>query len=147
MNNKTIEQRVIEWLLSDDTGDSSKSICRHMMLNEGCGPFSYPSDPADLGRCLRLLARIPEWEDRIGEMTQNGPGWAGQVAVWWELEKTMRDEVGIDWSKGQSAPITYAAMKKAQANGYKADKRWACTFRHDGTMSSATFIGDGGSDD
>lgn len=33
-------------------------------------PNLAPSDPADRGRCIRLLNLIPEWWDRLDEMEQ-----------------------------------------------------------------------------
>ena len=49
----------------------------------------------------------------------------------------MIEEVGIDWSKSKRAPLTYKAMKLAQANGYRNDARYECTFSDDGSLSSA----------
>lgn len=140
MNDSAIERRAIEWLFSDDTGSSSEAICSHMLGMEPSGYWSHPSDPADLGRCLRLLAKFPEWIPRISEMAQYGPGWAGQVEVWGYLADLMTQEVGIDWSKGDRAPNTFAAMKMAQANGYRNDPNYACTFHADGALSSASKV-------
>lgn len=140
MIDETIERRAIEWLLSDDTGSSSEAMCRHMIGIGRADCFLYPYDPADLGRCLRLLAKFPEWIPRISEMAQYGPGWAGQVEVWGYLADLMTQEVGIDWSKGDRAPNTFAAMKMAQANGYRNDPNYACTFHADGALSSASKV-------
>lgn len=129
----------MRWILSGDTGLSSEAICSHM---QGIEPkrASYPGDPADLGRCLRLLERIPEWKSRIKEMAVYGPGWAGQVERWEELAATMADEVGIDWSKGKRAPVTFNAMKLAQAAGYRNDPSYRSTFNKDGHLSSAMRV-------
>ena len=116
----TDEQRlreVIAWFAGDDTGMSSEAIACHMTGVESRNPWCAPSDPGDLGRCLRLLERFPEWNGRMGEMAKHGPEWAALVPHWGELEKLMADEVGIDWSKGRIAPITYATMKTYLAEG------------------------------
>lgn len=134
---KDINERAVEWLLSGDTGLSSESILKHM-LGRTDGQNGYPLDPDDLGRCLRLLEIFPEWKPRVGEMAQYSPGWAGQVAKWDELESLMAEEVGIDWSKGDRAEKTYKAMQLAQADGYRSDPNYECTFSKDGTLSSAT---------
>ena len=135
----TTQERAMKWLFSDDTGSSSEAIMKHMLsISDKC--YSYPSDVSDLGRCLRLLKLFPEWKLRISEMAQYSPGWAGQVAVWNKLEALMIEECGIDWSKAKRAPETYKAMKLAQANGYRNDKRYRCTFAKDGTLSSAFMI-------
>lgn len=137
MDPNTINRRAIEWMLSDDTGLSSKAICAHML---GLEPedTSYPSDPTDLGRCLRLMELIPEWKPRIKEMANYGPGWAGQIEVWDELNNTMTNEVGIDWSKGKKAAETYKAMKLAQASGYRNDPAYECGFDKNGFVSWST---------
>jgi len=99
--------------LSDDTGISSQSIVAVMT---GCDlgkvkNLSAPHDPADLGRCLRLLERFPEWKPRLKLMAGVNERWAKAVECWDEIGVSMADEVGIDWSKGQKAPNTYKLMK------------------------------------
>jgi hypothetical protein len=111
------ERRALLWLAGGDSGASSKAICHHMLGMKSDG--SFPWDPSDLGRCLRLLELFPEWKPRIREMARYSPQWAALVARWDELAEMMADEVGIDWSKGRRAPRTYDAMKDAidQARG------------------------------
>lgn len=104
-------RRSIEWLSGNDTGASSEAIVRHMTLGDCDG--SYPHDPADLGRCLRLLEKFPAWKPRIGEMACYSPEWKALASRWDELASMMAGEVGIDWSKGRKAQATYAAMRAA----------------------------------
>lgn len=113
----SIERRALLWLAGGDSGMSSKAICYHMLGMKSDG--SFPLDPSDLGRCLRLLELFPEWKPRMGEMARYSAQWAALVERWDELAEMMADEVGIDWSKGERAPRTYAAMKDAinQARG------------------------------
>lgn len=103
-------QAAMEWLLESDCGLSSKALMARM-LGASARPMNYPHDPADLGRCLRLLQRVPAWRARIGEMAACGKCWAALVSQWDEIASAMEAEVGIDWSKGCSAPKTYALMK------------------------------------
>ncbi len=132
----SIDKRALAWVMSDDTGSSSKAICAYM-TGSGSKQWSYPHDPADLGRCLRLLHQIPEWKPRISEMAEHGPGWAGLIACWDDLAATMEDEVGIDWSKGRSAPDTYRLMQLAIADGFRLDPSYRCTFTSKGHLTSA----------
>ncbi len=129
--------RLVAWLSSGDTGVSSHAIAAHMSGDDkprlGWG---YPSDPDDLGRCLRLLELFPEWKSRVGEMATRGPGWAGLAARWDEIAKSMADEVGIAWEKGKFAPKTYHLMQVAIGEGYRADTNYECQFRDDGTLRS-----------
>lgn len=112
-------RRALMWLASGDSGMSSKAICYHMLGMKSDG--SFPLDPSDLGRGLRLLKLFPEWKPRMGEMARYSAQWAALVERWDELAEMMADEVGIGWSKGNGkrAPRTYAAMKDAidQARG------------------------------
>jgi len=107
-----ISSRAHTWIVGNDTGASSEAIWAHMM---GAGTprfgWSYPLDPDDLGRCLRLLELIPEWKSRMPEMATRSKSWAALIANWGAIAMTMADEVGIDWSKGRRAPKTYALMK------------------------------------
>lgn len=111
-----VPQAALDWIASGDTGLSSEAIWAHMagsrMLDNDRRGYSFPHDPDDLGRCLRLLDAVPEWKARIGEMAQHSPYWAALVARWDELAKCMEDEVGIAWQKGRSAPKTYALMRE-----------------------------------
>ncbi|NLA68015.1 MAG: hypothetical protein GX856_07205 [Gammaproteobacteria bacterium] len=111
------ERRALLWLAGGDSGASSKAICHHMLGMKSDG--SFPWDPSDLGRCLRLLELFPEWKPRIGEMARYSYIWSALATRWDELAAMMADEVGIDWSKGKRAPRTYDAMKDAidQARG------------------------------
>ncbi len=62
-------RRACEWIVSSDTGLSSRHIWA-VMMGVPIERKSHPSDPSDLGRCLRLLAAVPQWRPRIGEMSQ-----------------------------------------------------------------------------
>ena len=134
------DNRVITWILSGDTGSSSKAICAHMTGARNSEGYSYPCDPSDLGRCLRLLEHFPEWKPRMSEMVVYGTGWIGLVKKWDELSSLMADEVGISWEKGKRAEKTYDAMQQAIADGYRLDKNYKCTFGKDGTLQSAQRI-------
>jgi len=111
MGDETELSIALEWALGDDTGISSKAIM-NMMLGRKVDAWTYPSDPADLGRCIRLLLLIPAWRPRIGEMAAVDRVWARLVAAWDKLEACMEAEVGFRWEKAQSAPKTYALMKR-----------------------------------
>lgn len=73
LTDNTIEQRAVAWLLGDDTGTSSKTICAHM-LGVPIAWKSPPADASDRGRCIRLLKLIPEWIARLDELEAQEPG-------------------------------------------------------------------------
>ena len=103
--------RAGNWIVGDDTGMSSKTIWAVMLGLNLPGWCCEPADPDDLGRCLRLLELIPEWKPRIGEMAAVSQSWARMIPHWDRIAASMAKEVGIDWSKGRSAPKTYALMQ------------------------------------
>ena len=51
--NENLVKRAFVWMTAGDAGSSSKAILGHMLC--GISDGEYPYDPADLGRCLRLL--------------------------------------------------------------------------------------------
>lgn len=118
-----------QWAAGRDTGISSLAIMDHM--TGGMPDWdSWPRDPADLGRCLRLLARIPGWRSRIGEMGQVSGVWAALAREWDALEVSMRDE-----SHSGYAPRTYEMMKRLEDAGLRADPRVTITSERDGRVT------------
>jgi hypothetical protein len=106
------DQRVNTWIVSGDVGQSSKTIWATMLgIDLGEDGTNHPHDPADLGRCLRLLELMPEWKPRVPELAALEPCWRALVEHWDNLASSMEDEVGIAWEKGKSAPATYALMR------------------------------------
>ena len=104
------------WLAGDDHGLSSRTMAGHLLGGKiSKNDVHHPYDPSDLGRCLRLLDKVPEWRARVPEMATLSPAWAALVAHWDQLEALMDAEVGIDWSKGDKAPQTYTLMKQILA--------------------------------
>lgn len=106
-----VDRRALIWLAGGDSGMSSEAIVHHMLGMECDG--SYPHDPADLGRCLRMLELFPEWKPRIAEMAVYSKAWKTLANRWDALSALMSEEVGIDWKKGRSAPRTCDAMQSA----------------------------------
>lgn len=96
-----------DWMLSGDTGISSKCIYA-VMTGSKCRDSSPPSDPSDFGRCFRLLQHFPEWRPRMGEVAAKFPEWTALVRQWSELADLYKLE-----SKNPSgkAPQLYDRMK------------------------------------
>ena len=96
---KPIEQRASEWLTGTDTGASSEAILDHMLGMAAPGgdlASRYPRDVADWGRCYRLLELLPEWRERIGEMSRHGPYWTALVSRWRDIESAYRRDMRAD---------------------------------------------------
>lgn len=94
-----------QWLQNGDTGTSSKTIWSVMM---GTTPerADIPYDPADFGRCYRLLKVMPEWTSRLGEVADKYPAWRPFVAAWQELTDLYERELPDGY-----APLLYARMR------------------------------------
>jgi len=105
---------VREWLASEDTGASSRTIC-HVLSGEPCLSRSgagYPLDPDDFGRCHRLLELFPAWRERLDEVATRYPGWAPLVREWDALEAMFVEELPTG-----RAPKMYARMQELLREG------------------------------
>lgn len=99
-------ERAGEWLFSNDTGISSKTILA-VILGFPCDWKSPPSDPSDFGRCYRLLKKIPELRPEMHLMRSEGEVWGRLVDAWDELERLYEEE-----EPSGTAPKLYERMKQ-----------------------------------
>jgi len=106
-NTKT--KKLIRWFLSDEPGLSSRAIVAKMEGIE-LSYYHHPLDPADLGRCIRLLEWIPEYRTRLNEMREVSQVWANFVDHWDELEALYYEEL-----PSGKAPKCYQRMQELQA--------------------------------
>lgn len=108
------------WLYSDDTGTSSRYMAwalapligyqGHVKVSDQqqSGYIFTPSDPADFGRCLRLIDAVPELRPHLGSLSRNhGPHWSALIAVWDELEALYRQE-----SPSEQCPLLFKRMSE-----------------------------------
>ena len=96
-----------EWLMSGDTGVSSKAIFAVLTGSKVTRTDNWPSDPSDFGRCYRLLERFPEWKDRMDEVAKALPAWHPLILYWNEIEMLYLNELKGTGGKG----TTYAKMQ------------------------------------
>ncbi len=82
------------WMESDDTGGSSLYMASILSGKEFSALYYYPHGPDDLGRCIRLVAAVPEFKARISIMRDKGPEWAAVVDNWdsWVSRYNSQDE-------------------------------------------------------
>lgn len=100
-------EKIIQWLADDvDVGLSSK--CMAFVIGFDVIPRckSYPLDPSDLSRCVKLLERVPKMRDYLYKMKEISPIWAKLVEHWDELERLLNEEKGSG-----RCPKTYQLMK------------------------------------
>jgi len=103
------------WLACGSRGISSNTIFTVLTGVDALGGSrpSYPRDPDDLDRCLRLLDAVPELRKLMPKMADQSPQWAALIANWEEIERSHLDEVGLGWTKGGRSERTYGLMRKA----------------------------------
>jgi hypothetical protein len=114
MITKEIQLKILEWLANGRSGASSQAMAFWLGFGIKKGRGAHPCDPADFNRCLLLLDYVPELRGYLFRMTRLSPEWKNLVAEWADIELTLLNEVGLDWSKGPhlSATKTYDLMKK-----------------------------------
>lgn len=81
-----------QWIVGEDTGLSSKTIWSVMMDVE-FKMSACPSDPADFGRCYRLLQNFPEWRARLHEVSERHSHWKTLVDLWSECERIYERDI------------------------------------------------------
>lgn len=104
------QTKVIQWLARGDVGLSSRCMALWLGFGER-SDRSFPSDPSDLDRCLRLLAWAPGLRESLPKMAEVSPKWAALMARWDEIEASHLAEVGLGWAKARNAPRTFALMR------------------------------------
>lgn len=116
----SVQQRALQWITSRDTGISSETIWSVMMgcpKARGIMGADVPHDPADFGRCYRLLKAIPEWRERLAEVAQQYSEWTPLVREWPHLTKMY---VAAMNRKAQMAPSLYERMRELIEEGRAA---------------------------
>ena len=102
---------IIDWLANGETGLSSKTIA-FTALGKDYGDFSYPRDPADLNRCIKLVEEVPSAKEAFPYLATRCERWKGIVDNWENLKAMFIEEVGFDWCNAKSAPKTYDKMQE-----------------------------------
>lgn len=88
-----MDSELTKWLLSNDTGISSKNIVRRF-LNMPIESFGWPRDSGDFGRCYRMLKCCPFI--KISVMTNVNKIWADLVDKWQEISRLYEENKGVE---------------------------------------------------
>jgi hypothetical protein len=84
-----IREETLIWLLSDDTGRSSKTLCSCLyLIPTKNDERNYPHDPADFGRCKRFLETLAPEDKKTALLNVSavGKAWRRLVDEWDRLE-------------------------------------------------------------
>lgn len=86
-----IERQILTWLLTADTGQSSKAMARAVLGIPG--GTHHPYDPSDVARCIGLLDAAPGIkanEAMVQAIAGMSPQWASLVDAWGVVEAATR---------------------------------------------------------
>ena len=114
----------MQWRLGRDTGTSSCTIWSVMNM---LGPvdlndrYDIPYDPADFGRCYRMLKLFPTWRMRLHEVSTRFPEWFPFVRNWSELERMYEHALSLPDSNDGGAMYKY--MQKLVKVSQRLKKR------------------------
>lgn len=72
-------KELMTWLLSDDTGISSRALAKHLLYGTSLEGFYAPMDKWDRGRCIRMLNSHPEWWPIVNNLHPSSVRWAEQI--------------------------------------------------------------------
>jgi hypothetical protein len=105
---------IIRWLAQGEVGESSKTMA-FTALGQETTFKSYPLDPDDFKRCLKLLKAAPEVRLHFSAIRALSPTWAALIDHWDELEALFIEEAGTEWNWRWSAPKTYDRIQELRA--------------------------------
>jgi hypothetical protein len=100
-----VKKEWLEWLAGGDTGTSSET-----MFSAITGiPTRYrdvPGDIADVGRCVRMLRKLPELRSQLHKVIEAHREWTPYIDCWKELERRYDECVAFEaLSKDEQAKL------------------------------------------
>jgi len=90
-----ISEKTLIWLLSNDTGVSSKALCSCLyLIPTRDDEANYPHDPNDFGRCKKFLETLTpdERKNALLSVSELSKIWKELVENWERLEKLYDDD-------------------------------------------------------
>ena len=96
---RTIEANIntLKWLLSGDSGISSRALCSCYfglsITEKSCG--NYPHDKSDFDRCVRFLKTLNKDEKNkaLGKVAKLSPEWKALSETWEYLESLTDSDI------------------------------------------------------
>ncbi|WP_124829234.1 MULTISPECIES: hypothetical protein [unclassified Burkholderia] len=84
--NKQALQKIVRWYIAGDTGVSSESMVAVVARAKSLAhELDAPYDPADFGRCYRLVKAVPEIRGRFSDIAAAIPTFKGILDNWNQL--------------------------------------------------------------
>ena len=100
---RTINDETLKWLVSDDTGTSSQTLCAMFFDIPVTGNNNHPCDTSDFGRCSRFLRTLNPMEqnEALLKVSKLSLEWKALADNWYLLNSITDNE------------YLYREMKKA----------------------------------
>ncbi len=97
---KNIEQKAMWWIQNGHVGMSSKTMWLHFMGQKIDRP-NHPYDPDDFSRCYKLLEAVPEWKERILELSTLSTAWKNLAENWAKLTEMYEQNTKEEWKNSK----------------------------------------------
>lgn len=90
-----VKKEWMEWLASRDTGISSKTMFA-AITGIPTGECDVPHDISDVGRCVRMLRKLPDLRPQIEKVMIQHKQWMPYIDCWKELERRYDECVAFE---------------------------------------------------
>lgn len=85
----------LDWLASGDTGISSETMFS-AITGIPVSRYDVPKDIADIGRCVRMLRKLPDLRTQLHKVIEKHKEWMPYIDCWRELESRYDECQGWD---------------------------------------------------
>ncbi len=97
---KDTESKALWWITNGHVGLSSKTMWLCFM-NQPNPRINHPYDPDDFSRCYKLLEAVPEWKERISELSKLSAPWKNLAENWDKLNQMYEQNVKEEWKNSK----------------------------------------------
>lgn len=91
-----VKEKAMWWFSNGEKGMSSETMWAYFMHNTTTQAH-HPYDPDDFKRCYKLLEAVPEWKERILELSKLSPAWKNLSENWDKLTQMYEQNIREDW--------------------------------------------------
>lgn len=81
-----VKKQWMDWLASGDTGVSSETMFS-AITGVPVRSHGIPYDIDDIGRCVRMLRRLPDLRPQLSKVIAKHKGWMPFIDCWKEIEE------------------------------------------------------------
>ena len=106
---KDVEAKAMWWIANGHIGLSSKTMWLCFMNHENIR-INHPHDPDDFSRCYKLLEAVPEWKERILDLSKLSIPWKNLAENWDKLTEMYEQNKKENWVNSEKIGM-YEFMK------------------------------------